>query len=102
MERDQLLNLLTEAFREYEYYHIGTLKQRTKQPEAFIRDILKDIAVYVPAGDHAGTFKLNEDMRRVNSVQRQDVAAPKVEGYTSEMDEGSDDDDKVEMEDVKF
>lgn len=101
MDENDLTELLTNLFQEYEYYHLSTLKTRTRQPEAYIRQLLGRIAEYVPAGDHAGTFRLNADTRNAMKMGAGSMgaAAPKLEDYQSGTDFVTEDD--LEMEDVK-
>lgn len=108
MDRNELTQLLTEAFKEYEYWHVPNLRARVKQPDAYIREVLKEIADYIPAGDFAGTFRLNNDTRNALNLGTRALGAgapkvePKMEEYQSEMDVATeDDDDNLEMEDVK-
>lgn len=101
MDENDLTELLTNLFKQYPHWHLSTLKGRTNQPEAYLRQILAKIAEYVPAGDFAGTFRLNADTR--NAMKLGDAVsggiAPKLESYQSGTDLASDDD--LAMEDVK-
>lgn len=99
---DQMLDLLFDAFQDYDYYRASTLRARIRQPETYIREMLGQIATLITTGDYAGTWRLNGDMRRTKGSAAHGGMAPKIkeEDLPSELDVGTDD-DNLEMEDVK-
>lgn len=89
--KDQLLDLIFTAFREFQYWSMKALRQRTLQPEAYLRQVLEDIAVQNKTGKFANTYSLTD-------AYRDKSADAKVEA--AEEDDEDDDDEEMKMEDV--
>lgn len=58
MPRNQLLDLLFSLFREREHWSIKPLRERTQQPEAYLKEVLNEIAFMHRSGEHNGTWEL--------------------------------------------
>ncbi|KAI0696943.1 transcription initiation factor IIF, beta subunit [Cytidiella melzeri] len=58
MPRNQLLDLLFGLFREREHWSVKNLRERTQQPEAFLKEVLGEIAFMHRSGEHNGTWEL--------------------------------------------
>ena len=58
MPRDQLLDELFRAFQERERWPIKLLRERTQQPEAYLKEVLSEIASLHRSGEHNGTWEL--------------------------------------------
>ena len=74
MPRNQLLDLLFKLFGEKETWPIKLLRERTQQPEAFLKETLSDIAFLHRSGEHNGTWELKENFKegvRVHVISTQ-------------------------------
>lgn len=94
--RNELIDMLHAAFDEWKYWPLKTLKARVQQPEAYLKEVLSDMAVLIKSGPRAGTWMRKssfEDVGRDLSGQIEDAAPPAP-------DEDGDDDVEEEMEDV--
>lgn len=58
MPRDQLLDELFRAFQERERWPIRVLRERTQQPEAYLKDVLSEIAFLHRSGEFNGSWEL--------------------------------------------
>ena len=56
--RNQLLDALFTAFREREHWSVKQLRERTQQPEAYLKEVLSEIAFMHRSGEHNGTWEL--------------------------------------------
>ncbi|KAI0045982.1 hypothetical protein FA95DRAFT_1494707 [Auriscalpium vulgare] len=56
--RNQLLDMLFELFRERAHWPVKLLRERTRQPEAYVREILAEIAVLHRSGEFVGNWEL--------------------------------------------
>lgn len=84
------------------------MRERLQQPEAWIKEVLEDIAYTMRSGDYIGTYKLNDSSARLLQIRSEGMkteAAP----VKNESDQGTgdelgeaDDDDIDEFEDVKM
>lgn len=73
------------------YWPMKGLKNKTKQPEAYLKEVLQDIATLVKSGPYASTWKRKGFYNRDLSNMKEDVAPG---------GEGEDDDEELEMVDV--
>jgi transcription initiation factor TFIIF subunit beta len=53
MEINQLRDLIFDCFTEYRYWSFQALKARTAQPDAHLRDVLKEVAILETTGDYS-------------------------------------------------
>lgn len=104
MPRNQLLDALFSAFREREHWSVKNLRERTQQPEAYLKEVLSEIAFMHRSGEHNGTWELMANFKG-DGIKSENVPLPPggVEGLKMEEDEDeddSDDDDDEDMEEV--
>lgn len=109
MEKSALLDALFGCFKEYTAWSIKGLKEKLQQPEAYLKEVLSEIAVLHKSGKFALKYTLKPEYVRAMPLEGGGGpvdAAPigqgmGTKGETVEMDEDEDDDDdEVEMEDV--
>ncbi|KAK4635608.1 Transcription initiation factor IIF subunit beta [Fulvia fulva] len=107
MSTNELIDALQQCFTEYQYWQMKTLRQRLRQPEAFIKEHLEGIAFLIKSGDFNGNYKLNDNTARLLNIEngvgvKEESAVlksePESDGGTGDEAE---DDDNDEMEDVK-
>jgi transcription initiation factor TFIIF subunit beta len=109
----ELLDMLAGLFKEYKFWPLKRLKERTRQPEAFLREQLNKIAVLVKTGNAANTWTLNANVAATLNMRDEDLAdynpdepdikeeeiAPPASGADNDSVDDDDDED-MEMEDV--
>ncbi|KAK3116174.1 hypothetical protein LTR53_003723 [Teratosphaeriaceae sp. CCFEE 6253] len=109
MERGLLVDVLQRCFRRYSYWPLKALRNELRQPEAWIKEVLEDIAVLVRSGDFAMNYTLREDMKYI--IQQDDVIKDEMAKVESAEDDATgaetaddlDDDDDLEgFEDVRM
>jgi transcription initiation factor TFIIF subunit beta len=89
--KNELIDLLHQCFDEYAFWPMKALKARTRQPEAYLKETLADIAALVKGGPFASTWKRTDVYNR-NLANQIIAAAPGGEDLDDDADE--------EMEDV--
>lgn len=63
MPRNELLDLLFKLFEDYEYWSLKGLRERTKQPEAFLKEVLESIAILNKKGPYALRYSLKPEYK---------------------------------------
>ena len=58
MPRNQLLDALFALFREREQWPIKLLREKTQQPEVYLKEVLFEIATLHRSGEFNGTWEL--------------------------------------------
>lgn len=94
MPKKDLLDLLFRLFEEYEYWSIKGLKEKTKQPETYLKESLESIATLIKKGPYTAKYMLKPEYRRLRDAEKANRL-----GDTNEAEEVKEEDD-VEMEDV--
>jgi transcription initiation factor TFIIF subunit beta len=94
--KNELIDMLHRLFDQYAYYPMRVLKLQTRQPEAYLKETLLEIADLVKTGPFASCWKRHNEYNKTTITQVQDKP-PEVEGDDAALD---DDDDNMEMEDV--
>lgn len=89
--KDQLLDLIFECFRQYQYWPMKALRQKTQQPDAYLRQVLEEVAVLIKSGRFANNYALSDAYKDKSADAKEEAAAAA---------EGDDDDEEEEMEDV--
>ncbi|KZP00375.1 hypothetical protein CALVIDRAFT_273038 [Calocera viscosa TUFC12733] len=102
MPRNELMDLLFPLFRESENWSIRDLRNRTRQPEAYLREVLQEIGFLHRTGTFANQWSLLPAYK--NMATGATGAAPpavKTEALAEEGDEeGGGDEDDFDMEEV--
>jgi transcription initiation factor TFIIF subunit beta len=58
MPRNQLLDALFALFRERDHWPIKLLREKTQQPEVYLKEVLSEIASLHRSGEFNGTWEL--------------------------------------------
>lgn len=95
MPQKELLDLLFRLFEEYEYWSMKGLKERTRQPETYLKESLELIANLIKKGPYTSKYNLKPEYKRLRDAER---AARMGEDVKKEDDDNDDEDD--DMEDV--
>jgi transcription initiation factor TFIIF subunit beta len=92
--------MLLDLFQYYRYWGLREIKVRTKQPDAYLREVLNEIATMWKSGDLNGKWELKPEFKEKDAPNNYagDMAPDAVE---SEVDIVVEDDDENEtFEDV--
>lgn len=97
MPKKDLLDLLFRLFEEYEYWSMKGLKERTRQPETYLKESLELIANLIKKGPYTSKYNLKPEYKRLRDAERAarlgQAAAPEAEEEKEEYDDD-------EMEDI--
>ncbi len=111
MPQNELLDLIYNCFKRYNYWPLKSLKAELNQPENYLKQTLEMVAQLVKAGPHANTWQLRPEARistyadaRSYDEVKDEVAPDSGFGLDGASDFGevlgTDDEDEVKMEDV--
>lgn len=64
LPRNQLLDLLFQLFREQPRWSFKPLRERTQQPEVYLKEVLNEIATLHRSGEYNGMWELSEIFAR--------------------------------------
>ncbi|KAI2624357.1 transcription initiation factor IIF, beta subunit-domain-containing protein [Hypoxylon sp. NC1633] len=92
--KSELRDQIFRCFEEFNYWSMKAFKQQLRQPEAWLRENLEEVAVLHKTGRFANHWELNSDHKGARNILGGDGVAPDTapEGDESESD--------AEMEDV--
>lgn len=97
MPKKDLLDLLFRLFEEYEYWSMKGLKERTRQPESYLKESLESIANLIKKGPYTSKYNLKAEYRRLRDAER--AVRLGLDG-SEEKEAEEDEDDDEDMEDV--
>ena len=83
-------------FEEYEYWSIKGLKEKTRQPETYLKESLESIAILIKKGPYTAKYMLKPEYRRLRDAER----AARLGLDSKEADNEVKEEEDVEMEDV--
>lgn len=107
MPRNQLLDLLFSLYREREQWPIKLLREKTQQPEVYLKEVLNEIAFLHRSGEFNGTWELKPSFKE-DGIKGEGVGGsninypPDPSGATGEdasmedLDEDDEEDDDME------
>ncbi|EMG50036.1 Transcription initiation factor IIF, beta subunit, putative (Atp-dependent helicase, putative), partial [Candida maltosa Xu316] len=98
MPKKDLLDLLFRLFEEYEYWSMKGLKERTRQPESYLKESLESIATLIKRGPYTSKYTLKPEYRRLRDAERAVRLGLDENDENKENDENEEEDE--EMEDV--
>ncbi|KAJ2813494.1 hypothetical protein H4S07_000646 [Coemansia furcata] len=104
MERKDLMELLFACFEKHMYWGFKGLVEETRQPTAYLKEVLADIAVLNKRGPYVATYSLKSEFRKASgeaAAALAAAAAAAVNGSAdSHPDHGSDEDfDNIDEDD---
>uniref|UniRef100_A0A5S6R4K1 General transcription factor IIF subunit 2 n=1 Tax=Trichuris muris TaxID=70415 RepID=A0A5S6R4K1_TRIMR len=76
LSRDDLRNLLFQAFEKHQYYRLVDLAKITQQPPNFLKDVLCDIAQYNTMPPHRYTWELKPEYRHYKESSMEQQSSP--------------------------
>ena len=96
--RNQLLDMLFGLFREREHWTIKLLREKTQQPEMYLKEVLSEIATFCRNGEFNGTWELMPSFKGDGRSQLYVSQAANVVGDYDDDDDDDDDDMEEVME----
>jgi len=103
MPRNQLLDALFALFRELPRWGIKVLREKTQQPEAYLKEVLSEIAFLHRSGEYNGLWEVKDTFKE-EGIKGENVAGPSSFGGDIKMegpdDEDDDDEEDEDMEEV--
>ncbi|CCK70084.1 transcription factor IIF subunit TFG2 KNAG_0D03370 [Huiozyma naganishii CBS 8797] len=111
MPKKEILDYLFKLFDEYDYWSLKGLKERTKQPEAHLKECLDKVAILVKKGPYAFKYTLKPEYKKLKEEERKVTLGALAdetqsgEGSTSPSQNNGDneedeEEDEIEMEDI--
>jgi transcription initiation factor TFIIF subunit beta len=96
-ERD-LIDILYGLFKQWKYWKLKDLRAATKQPEAYLKQVLSTIAVLITSGSFSGTWTLPADPSSdlAEADVKEEVAPDQGATDIESEDMGDDGDDDLE------
>ncbi|CDW57264.1 general transcription factor IIF subunit 2 [Trichuris trichiura] len=76
LNRDDLRNLLFQAFEKHQYYRLVDLAKITQQPPNYLKDVLCDIAQYNTMPPHRYTWELKPEYRHYQESSAEPQSSP--------------------------
>lgn len=111
MPKKEILDYLFKLFDEYDYWSLKGLKERTRQPEAHLKECLDKVATLVKKGPYAFKYtlrpeykKLKEEERKATLGELADETQPGASGSgddsTKQDNADEEEEEEIEMEDI--
>lgn len=107
--RNELLDMLFKLFETYEYWSLKGLKERTKQPEVYLKEVLDEIAILIKKGPYSMKYSLKPEFKNrkqegtggdPDDPEGLDSASAGGNAGEGNPDDDDDDDENLEMENV--
>ncbi|KAJ7148623.1 transcription initiation factor IIF, beta subunit [Mycena crocata] len=89
--RNQLLDLIFQLFRDQPRWGIKPLRERTQQPEAYLKEVLGEVAFLNKTGEYASMWELKDTFKDAESQARN------LPGMAGELISFGDQDQDVKM-----
>ncbi|GMM57791.1 transcription factor IIF subunit [Maudiozyma humilis] len=108
MPKKEILDYLFKLFDEYDYWSLKGLKERTRQPEAHLKECLDKVASLVKKGPYAFKYTLRPEYKKLKEEERKATLGELADDQAGEQQDGEDNadndnedmDEEIEMEDV--
>ncbi|KAJ2519519.1 hypothetical protein H4217_002624, partial [Coemansia sp. RSA 1939] len=69
MDRKDLMNMLFASFEKYPYWSLKGLVEHTRQPTAFLKEVLLEIAKLNKRGPYTGTYSLKPEFKKLTGEE---------------------------------
>ncbi|KAK5779223.1 transcription factor IIF subunit TFG2 PWA37_004086 [Arxiozyma heterogenica] len=115
MPKKEILDYLFKLFDEYDYWSLKGLKERTRQPEAHLKECLDKVATLVKKGPYAFKYTLRPEYKKLKEEERKATlgeladenqsagassASPVSNNDANKQEDEDEDEDEIEMEDI--
>ncbi|KAL8820345.1 MAG: hypothetical protein Q9223_001425 [Gallowayella weberi] len=94
--RNDLIDQVFACFKEHRYWKLGVMKERLKQPETYLKEVLEEVAELIKSGPFANHWQLNPHYQKIMKDLDLEVAPSTEVAGLSE-----DEEENVKMEDFK-
>ncbi|KAJ2497419.1 hypothetical protein GGH96_005133 [Coemansia sp. RSA 1972] len=91
MERQDLMNLLFSKFESFPYWSFKGLLEATRQPTAYLREVLADIARLNKSGPYVNTYGLKPEFRKASAEAAANATASAEKESDDDLDIDEDD-----------
>ncbi|KAJ2826990.1 hypothetical protein IWW50_002102 [Coemansia erecta] len=98
MERQELMNLIFEKFEKFPYWSFKGLLEETRQPSAYLKEVLADVARLNKSGPYVNNYSLKPEFRKASADAAASAAAAAAAAVAN-VDKVSDDDLDIEDDD---
>lgn len=99
MPKNQLLDQLFSLFREKPMWSIKVMREKTQQPEQYLKETLGEIASLHRSGEHTGMWELSSNFKG-DGVKGEGDAGPSSLGDVDMDSDSSSDESDDDMEEV--
>ncbi|KAJ2338473.1 hypothetical protein GGF43_006870 [Coemansia sp. RSA 2618] len=105
MERQELMNLIFEKFEKFPYWSFKGLLEETRQPSAYLKEVLADVARLNKSGPYVNNYSLKPEFRKAyadaaaSAADAAASAAAAAAAAVANVDKVSDDDLDIEDDD---
>ncbi|EJD52856.1 hypothetical protein AURDEDRAFT_111380 [Auricularia subglabra TFB-10046 SS5] len=103
MPRNELYDALFERFKEKPDWSLKELRARTQQPEAYLKEVLAEVATLHRSGEKVGlwTLKTNYSSSSTHADVKYEAGSTPQDGMDEDEDDDDDDDDEEDdMEEI--
>ena len=85
-DKDKVQEILFALFEKHQYYNIKDLAHETRQPMAYLREILNEVCVYSVKPPHRNMWELKPEYRHYKQDEEEGEGAVKKGGLDSDSD----------------
>lgn len=96
LERHELIERLFALFKDKPYWSITALKATLQQPDTWLREVLKEVAVLIREGKYANMWELQENWKEAGGDTKPDVK----DGDDDDESDDEEEDDEDDLEEV--
>lgn len=102
MPRNELLDILFNNFENYPYWSLKGLREQTKQPEQYLKEVLSDIAILNKKGPYNAMYELKPEYKKAKGTSSMRPVVPETSrGNSDDDNDDIDDDGDDEDEDME-
>jgi len=85
-DKDKVQEILFALFEKHQYYNIKDLAHETRQPMAYLREILNEVCVYSVKPPHRNMWELKPEYRHYKQDEEEGEGSAKKGGLDSDSD----------------
>ncbi|KAG6906969.1 hypothetical protein DXG01_011166 [Tephrocybe rancida] len=100
MPRNQLLDQIFSLFRDPPRWGIKPLREKTQQPEVYLKEVLSEVAFLHRSGEHNGLWELKDNYKE-EGMKAENVPGPSGLGGDMKMEvDEEEEEDEDDMEEI--
>ncbi|ANZ76292.1 BA75_03956T0 [Komagataella pastoris] len=100
MPQNQLLDVLFGLFDQYEYWTLKGLREKTSQPEAYLKEVLESVAELNKKGPYALRYSLKPEYKKLRDAERRARLLASGQAAPDKNDYDDDEEENVEMVEI--